>query len=107
MLTNDDIVKLSKVLATKEDLKDFYKKHEIDAKLNALTNHDLDKIGQMLDNRLDKQFEGKIKPFVKTELSALETNLKDHMDQGIEAVMGGLDGVYEVLSQPNKTMYPR
>jgi hypothetical protein len=71
--------------------------------LGVLTSHDLDKIGQMLDS----QFEGKIKPFVKTELNTLETNLKDHMDQGIEAVMGGLDGVYEALSQPNKTMYPR
>jgi len=36
MLTNDDIVKLSRVLATKEDLKDFYKKDEIDTKFNKL-----------------------------------------------------------------------
>lgn len=37
MLTNEDIVKLSKVLATKEDLQDFYKKDEIDGKFNALS----------------------------------------------------------------------
>ena len=36
MLTNDDIVKLSKVLVTKEDLKDFYNKTEMDEKFGSL-----------------------------------------------------------------------
>ncbi len=36
MLTNDDIVKLSAVLVTKEDLKDFYNKAELDQKFGSL-----------------------------------------------------------------------
>jgi len=36
MLTNSDIQKLSAVLATKEDLKDFYNKAEIDKKFSLL-----------------------------------------------------------------------
>jgi len=36
MLTNEDIQKLSAVLATKEDLKDFYNKIEMDEKFTSL-----------------------------------------------------------------------
>lgn len=38
MLTNEDIQKLSAVLATKEDLKNFYNKSEIDSKFAAIDN---------------------------------------------------------------------
>ncbi|OGE84024.1 MAG: hypothetical protein A3B10_04145 [Candidatus Doudnabacteria bacterium RIFCSPLOWO2_01_FULL_44_21] len=36
MLTSNDIKQLSAVLATKEDLKDFYNKSEMDIKFNSL-----------------------------------------------------------------------
>lgn len=36
MLTPEDITKLSQVLSTKEDLKDFYNKSEMDQKFGSL-----------------------------------------------------------------------
>ena len=75
-------------------------------KTGVLTKGDLDKIAGLLD----RQFETRLAPlatkqFVKDEIrgvnsriNSLETNLKTHINQGMESVIGGMDALHDELT---------
>lgn len=66
-------------------------KPKIDNPSGVLTNSDLDKIAKIMDKR--------IAPLAtKAELKEEIANLKVHIDEGIESVMGGMDTLYDELT---------
>ncbi len=69
------------------------------AKKGALTSGDLDKIGDLLDNRLAPMA---TKEFVQEEIKGLDTSLKTYMHEGFDAVMEGMDNLAEELGEKEK-----
>jgi len=70
----------------------------------VLTNGDLDKIAELMDERvapLATKAELNLavaKLATKEELKNFETSLKTHINQGIESVIGGMDALHDELT---------
>lgn len=65
-------------------------------KTPVLTNSDLDKIGNLLDNRLAPLA---TKEFVRDEIKNSEHRIKGYIDEGIETVMEGVDSLSKQLAE--------
>ena len=65
----------------------------------ALTSGDLDKIAELLDNRLAPMA---TKAFVKEEIQGLESSLKTYIHEGIETVMTGMDNLMAIKTSKLK-----
>ena len=72
-------------------------------KMDSLTDNDIDKIANLLDNRLTPLA---TKDFVKDEPKKTEermkTNLKDYIHQGVETIMEGIDNITKQLAEKEK-----
>ena len=68
-------------------------------KTDALSDHDLDKIADLLDNRIapltTKEF---VEDLVKTEVDGLKT----YVNEGFEAVMGGIEDLSKQMAEKEK-----
>lgn len=65
-------------------------------KAGVLTNEDLDKIAELLD----RQFAQRLAPLATNErVDELETNLKTHINEGIETVMTGMDNLLAIKTR--------
>ncbi|MEK9180761.1 MAG: hypothetical protein AAB871_00830 [Patescibacteria group bacterium] len=73
-------------------------------KTQSLTNTDLDKIADLLDNRLSPMATKEdIKEMAtKGDLKEMETGLKDYIHQGIETVMEGIERITEQLAEKER-----
>jgi hypothetical protein len=75
-----------------------------------LTDGDLQAIGELMGGLMDKQAAvlaskqdlKDLEDRVDIKLSGLESNLKDYMHQGFEAVMEGMDAIAEKLAEKEK-----
>lgn len=72
-------------------------------KTDSLTDNDIDKIADLLDNRLAPLA---TKELVKDEISASESRIKKeikgYIDEGIETVMEGIDNISKQLAEKEK-----
>ena len=75
-------------------------------KMDSLTDNDIDKIANLLDNRLaplaTKDFVKEEISGVRSEMRGLEKNLKSYIDEGIETVMEGIDNLSKQLTEKEK-----
>ncbi len=75
-------------------------------KTDSLTTGDLDKIANLLDERLapvaTKEFVQEEIREVKTEMKEMERNLKGYIHEGIETVMAGIEDLSSQLAEKEK-----
>lgn len=79
-------------------------------KTDSLTSNVIDKIADLLDDRLipistkmaTKEFVKEEISGVKGEMKNLETSLKQYIDEGVETIMKGIDGITERLAEKEK-----
>lgn len=81
-------------------------------KTDSLTVNDIDKIADLLDNRLaplatKELVEEKVEKLAtKEDLKQTEQRLKDYMHEGVETVMDGIDNITERLAEKEKVERP-
>lgn len=93
-------------------------------KTNALSDGDIEKIGNLLDNAFDNRLAPIDKKIVdiqktmatkvdlKNEISASETRMKAYIHEGVETIMEGMDKLSEQLAEKQRVdrleswMYP-
>lgn len=68
------------------------------SKTDSLTDRDLDKIANLLDNQLTplptKDFVKEEIKGVKSELKETEKSLKKYIDEGVETIIIGIDNIF-------------
>jgi hypothetical protein len=66
--------------------------------LGNLTNHDLDKVADVISGLLDKGLAPmSTKKDLRDEISGVETRLKKYIHEGVETIMVELDRVEDML----------
>jgi hypothetical protein len=93
------------------------KKKEQKNKTDALSGGDIDRIGNLLDNRLapmDKNIVGLDKKLahieevmatkidLKNEITASEARMKDYIHEGVETIMDGMNKLSEELAEKQR-----
>lgn len=75
-------------------------------KIDALSDHDLDKIANLLDSQFDKRLAPlATKVFVEEQIEGVKDDiagLKTYMNEGFETVMNGLDDLSKQMAEKEK-----